>query len=67
MDVNKNISINDLIKDVDLSKYYRYMGSLTTPKCNEAVVWTLFHEPIQVHKDLVSPIPGSSEHDAMLA
>ncbi|XP_023196309.1 carbonic anhydrase-like [Xiphophorus maculatus] len=48
-----NITIDDLIGDVDLTKFYRYMGSLTTPYCHEAVVWTLFHEPIKVHKDLL--------------
>uniref|UniRef100_A0A3Q1GRI9 Carbonic anhydrase n=1 Tax=Acanthochromis polyacanthus TaxID=80966 RepID=A0A3Q1GRI9_9TELE len=49
-----NISINGLIGDVDLTKFYRYMGSLTTPMCNEAVAWTVFQEPINIHKDLVS-------------
>ncbi|KAM4715239.1 uncharacterized protein FYW61_018182 [Anableps anableps] len=55
--VNHSISIDDLIRDVDRSKFYRYMGSLTTPHCNEAVVWTLFHEPIQVHKELLQRFP----------
>ncbi|PWA16727.1 hypothetical protein CCH79_00017452, partial [Gambusia affinis] len=49
-----NITIDDLIGNVDRTKFYRYMGSLTTPYCDEVVVWTLFHEPIKVHKDLVS-------------
>lgn len=48
------ISINDLIGDVNLTKFYRYLGSLTTPDCNEAVVWTVFQEPININKNLVS-------------
>uniref|UniRef100_A0A3Q1GNA3 Alpha-carbonic anhydrase domain-containing protein n=1 Tax=Acanthochromis polyacanthus TaxID=80966 RepID=A0A3Q1GNA3_9TELE len=54
VNINHSISINGLIGDVDLTKFYRYMGSLTTPMCNEAVAWTVFQEPINIHKDLVS-------------
>uniref|UniRef100_A0A8C9SLN3 Carbonic anhydrase n=1 Tax=Scleropages formosus TaxID=113540 RepID=A0A8C9SLN3_SCLFO len=43
----------DLLNGVNLSKFYRYNGSLTTPTCDEAVVWTVFQEPISVSKDLV--------------
>lgn len=52
--INSTFSIDDLIGSIDLTKYYRYMGSLTTPNCNEAVVWTVFHEPININKSLVS-------------
>ncbi|RVE59583.1 hypothetical protein OJAV_G00189860 [Oryzias javanicus] len=47
------ISLDDLLAGVDRTKYYRYLGSLTTPTCDEAVVWTVFKDPILVSKDLI--------------
>nr|XP_002127899.1 carbonic anhydrase 2-like [Ciona intestinalis] len=35
----------------DLSEYYRYRGSLTTPPCFDSVVWTVFKEPIHMSRD----------------
>uniref|UniRef100_A0A7M4EU72 Carbonic anhydrase n=1 Tax=Crocodylus porosus TaxID=8502 RepID=A0A7M4EU72_CROPO len=42
----------------NLTRYYRYAGSLTTPGCNEAVVWTVFEEPIELgqHTNLSLPM-----------
>lgn len=47
------ISIDDLLGNVDRHSYFRYNGSLTTPQCNEAVVWTVFKESIKVNQNLV--------------
>ncbi|XP_075897258.1 carbonic anhydrase 14 isoform X2 [Nelusetta ayraudi] len=32
----------------DLGRFYRYNGSLTTPPCYQSVIWTLFHERVQI-------------------
>jgi carbonic anhydrase len=32
----------------DLSKYYRYMGGLTTPNCNPIVQWTVFANSVKI-------------------
>ncbi|CAG5872554.1 unnamed protein product [Menidia menidia] len=32
----------------DLHSYYRYVGSMTTPGCEQAVAWTLFHRTLSI-------------------
>ncbi|CAL1587968.1 unnamed protein product [Knipowitschia caucasica] len=48
------ISLDELLTGVNRKRFYRYMGSLTTPTCDEAVVWTVFKEPVVVSKDLIN-------------
>lgn len=52
--MKESISLFDLIpKKEKLRHYYRYLGSLTTPGCQETVVWTVFQERIQLRRDQV--------------
>lgn len=37
----------------DTDNFYRYKGSLTTPTCNDAVVWTVFKEELEISTDQV--------------
>ena len=53
VDFTEKISIDDLLGNVDRTAYFRYSGSLTTPSCNEAVVWTVFKESVKVDQNLV--------------
>ncbi|XP_045031854.1 putative carbonic anhydrase 3 isoform X2 [Daphnia magna] len=39
------VALEDLIPDNPFT-FYRYNGSLTTPLCNEVVIWTVFDTPI---------------------
>ncbi|XP_023149582.2 carbonic anhydrase XVb [Amphiprion ocellaris] len=51
--ITPGISLNDLLFGVDRTRYWRYHGSLTTPSCNEAVVWTVFKDTIKISTDLI--------------
>uniref|UniRef100_A0A8C4ZHC3 Carbonic anhydrase n=1 Tax=Gadus morhua TaxID=8049 RepID=A0A8C4ZHC3_GADMO len=47
-----SISLDQLIPArQNLTTYYRYKGSLTTPGCTESVVWTLFEHTIPLSKE----------------
>uniref|UniRef100_A0A668TG15 Alpha-carbonic anhydrase domain-containing protein n=1 Tax=Oreochromis aureus TaxID=47969 RepID=A0A668TG15_OREAU len=58
--VTDDISIDDLLGDVNRHEYYRYSGSLTTPLCSETVVWTIFKESINVDLNLMKMFPNQT-------
>uniref|UniRef100_A0A3Q3IAP1 Alpha-carbonic anhydrase domain-containing protein n=1 Tax=Monopterus albus TaxID=43700 RepID=A0A3Q3IAP1_MONAL len=50
----------------DLGRYYRYNGSLTTPPCYQSVIWTLFHERVQISQaQTILYSSKAEEHDRM--
>uniref|UniRef100_A0A7M4FRB5 Carbonic anhydrase n=1 Tax=Crocodylus porosus TaxID=8502 RepID=A0A7M4FRB5_CROPO len=54
VDLSSTFCLDNLLPDTaQLSKYYRYKGSLTTPDCSEVVIWTVFEEPILISQSQV--------------
>ncbi|XP_056101754.1 uncharacterized protein LOC130080431 [Rhinichthys klamathensis goyatoka] len=54
VDIMNQITMDSLLEGVNMTEYYRYQGSLTTPNCNEVVIWTVFKDPIKVSQDLIN-------------
>jgi len=48
----------------DLSRFYRYEGSLTTPSCNEIVQWTVLKTPVSVSQDQLNMLRSLQTTDS---
>lgn len=49
-----NFRLSDIIPAAkDLHSYYRYVGSMTTPGCEQAVAWTVFHKTLSISSQQV--------------
>ena len=47
-----NVKFRDLLPN-DLSQFFRYNGSLTTPGCNEKVIWTVFQNKMSITQEVL--------------
>lgn len=47
-------SVNALNLLPESNKYYRFMGSLTTPPCSEGVNWHMMHDPITASAEQIA-------------
>ncbi|XP_077170810.1 carbonic anhydrase 7-like isoform X2 [Paroedura picta] len=57
--LNGEFALGGLLKTVDVNRYYRYHGSLTTPPCSESVIWTIFPDLIEVSPKVVKKFSKS--------
>jgi len=46
------VKFRDLLPN-DLSQFFRYNGSLTTPGCNEQVLWTVFQNKMSITQEVL--------------
>jgi len=47
-----NLNVRSMLPE-NLSHFFRYEGSLTTPPCYESILWTVFETPITLSHNQV--------------
>lgn len=55
--VSRNFDVRKIFP-VDLSKYWTYPGSLTTPPCSQSVKWVVLAEPIEISSRQLNKFRG---------
>ncbi|KAL5721258.1 carbonic anhydrase [Ranunculus cassubicifolius] len=52
----KLVRIKDIIMQSDRNRYFRYVGSLTTPPCTEKVIWNILKEVREISVEQVAAL-----------
>ncbi|XP_071950497.1 putative carbonic anhydrase 3 [Antedon mediterranea] len=60
--LNSTIILSHLLPD-STDHFYRYDGSLTTPSCNEAVIWTVFEKSIVLSSEQMEIFRALDDND----
>jgi carbonic anhydrase len=50
--LSRHVILQDLLPH-EMNYFYRYAGSLTTPNCDESVLWTILVQPVPVGEEQV--------------
>ncbi|XP_036388614.1 carbonic anhydrase 6-like [Megalops cyprinoides] len=52
------INVRSMLPE-NLSQFYRYQGSLTTPPCYESIIWTVFDTPIMLSHNQIRKLEST--------
>jgi len=64
--VDVDIPYNEKIEDVlptSSDSFYRYLGSLTTPTCNEVVIWSVIKNTIEISQAQLDAFRSIKDHE----
>ena len=51
--ISKGVRLQNFLP-LNKDDFYRYNGSLTTPGCDEIVIWTIFKQQLEVSQDQIN-------------
>ena len=61
--VPKGIKLEDFLPE-NTDQFYRYNGSLTTPGCDEIILWTIFKQPVEISQEQINRMRKVTYHHA---